>query len=70
MKWWPDTCYCIIKCDAPSKDGSFVKRCRLHQNTRKTTDVYAHNLTNRKKSSETDDKAKKRKSEIKEATRT
>jgi len=52
IRWSPDTCYCIIICEAPSKQGEFEKRCRIHQTTRDTTEVYDHNLANRLKTTE------------------
>ena len=69
MIWSPDTCYCIVECDAPSKNGKFIKRCRVHPSTYNTTDVYAHNLTNRKTGTESDETALDRKRQVKEATR-
>lgn len=53
MKLWkPDTCFCIILCEAPSINGTFVKPCELHKNTRNTTDVYVHNVANRTRPNE------------------
>lgn len=74
MNWSPDTCYCVIKCERPSKDGSFIKRCRIHPTTRKTTDVYQHNLTHRIKSTEQGSEAKEkigddRKRSVRESTK-
>ena len=74
IRWSPDTCYCIILAPAPSKEGKFEKRCRIHQNSRSTLDVYAHNLANRITSNETGTDAKreagrKRKDELRETTR-
>ena len=69
MNWMPDTCYCSIECQAPSKNGSFVKRCQIHSATRNTIDVYAHNLSNRKRGNETDEQGDTRKLAVREATR-
>jgi len=60
MRWSPDTCYCIVECQAPSKNGSFVKRCRVHATSRNTTDVYQHNLSNRVRSTEQGTETKER----------
>jgi len=69
MIWWPDTCYCKIQTDAPSKNGTFLKRCRLHNTTRDTTTVYAHNLSNRKGTNENQDASITRKENLRKTTR-
>ena len=70
MKWAPDTCNCVVECQAPSKKGTFIQRCRVHENSRNTTDVYAHNLTHRKRGSESEDQAQRRKEQTRKATET
>ena len=72
--WDPDTCYCKIECNRPSVDGIFIKRCYIHLTTRKTTDVYAHNQTNRTRASEQGTPTKERagedrKRQVRESTR-
>jgi len=52
IRWKLDTCYCIILCESPSKRGTFQQRCRIHPKPKTTLDVYAHNLSERLKSSE------------------
>ena len=54
MNWFPDTCYCEIETNAPSKNGKFSKRCRVHATTRNTIDVYQHNIANQERQ-ETDE---------------
>ena len=66
IKWNPDTCYCSILTEAPSKNGKFLKRCKLHLTTRDTTTVYQHNKDNRLRPNETDDK---RKRDLRKSTR-
>ena len=74
MKWSPDTCYCIVESQAPSKNGKFIKRCRTHANSTRTTDVYQHNLQHRIRSTEQGSEAKeetgqKRKRDLRETTK-
>ena len=69
IRWHPDTCYCIVECPSPSKNGKFLKKCRTHANSRNTTDVYQHNIANQERQ-ELDDKIRDNKKRItKEATR-
>ncbi len=49
ITWSPSTCFCVIKTEAPSKNGSFKRRCRVHATTRNTTDVYQHNIANQER---------------------
>ena len=76
MKWYPDTCYCAIQCGlnslgngAPNVNGKFIQRCRLHQNSRNTMEVYNHSLSLRIKSTETNEAGQERKRLVKESTR-
>ena len=69
MNWFPDTCFCAIETEAPSKEGTFLKRCRIHATSRKTTEVYTHNLTHRARGSESIDQSRTRKDNVKESTR-
>ena len=69
MEWSPSTCFCIIECKAPSINGSFKQRCRIHATSRNTTDVYQHNIANQERQ-ELDDKIRDdKKRATKEATR-
>jgi len=69
LKWWPDTCFCIIDCKRPSLNGEYIQRCRIHLTSRDTTECYAYNLLHRKKQIENDDQGDIRKRTVKEATR-
>jgi len=40
MIWHPDSCACIIECERPSKEGTFIQQCKTHN---KTVDTYNHN---------------------------
>jgi len=52
MIWEPNTCYCIMLIERPSKDGEFIEKCKLHKNETRTTVVYTHNKANKFKQSE------------------
>ena len=74
MKWLPDTCYCVVECDSPAKNGKFLKKCRVHVNSTRTTDVYQHNLSNRIRATEQGTETKeeigaKRKRDLRETTK-
>ena len=69
MKWIPDTCHCVIITEAPSKNGKFKERCKVHTTTRNTTDVYEYNKLHQERT-EPDDKVRdEKKRATKEATR-
>jgi len=78
MIWAPDTCHCEIKCIDPATNGIFLKRCRIHNTSRNTVEVYQHNLTNRTRGSELTgtgknrrqtEQGEKRKHDLRESTR-
>lgn len=70
MEFWdPDTCYCKIRTERPSVNGEFIKRCRIHANSRNTLDVTQHNRDNQERQ-ETNDRIRDEKKAItREATR-
>jgi len=41
LKWTPDSCACVVRCERPSKEGTFIIQCREHNTTLET---YAHNI--------------------------
>jgi len=47
--WEPSTCYCKIKSTRPGASGEFLRRCRIHANSRDTLDVYVHNIANQER---------------------
>ena len=68
MIWGSDTCNCLVECPAPSKKGTYLNRCRIHLNSRTTTDVYDYNLQHRKKSTETREQTATRKETVRKQT--
>jgi len=69
MIWDPDTCYCRIECIRPRENGKFVRRCRVHINSRATVDVYLHNIANQERTSLPANQRDNKKHATRESTR-
>jgi len=46
QRWYPDSCACVIDCEAPHIEGKFVIQCRAHN---RTVETYAHNISLKEK---------------------
>jgi len=39
----------LIECERPSVNGKYIERCRVHINSRDTTDCYQYNIAHQER---------------------